>query len=187
VVVLGKSCFAECKRLESVYFSWKRGGGVSRHKEGRQRFKKARKGLHVEEEISYLTVSADLPLEAVTLPERKSTRTETGEHIFTTRDGIPIEGPMTLVEMLDEVNRKFSMKANMPMYEECWTRMRMNSKAQLAQPKVEWTPRWEHMLIALQDQVKVTAWFGISYGYSEELILRKGFECEDFHFWWTPA
>jgi hypothetical protein len=91
---------------------------------------------------------------------------------------------MTLVESLEGINGIFLFNQSEEQREKTWEDMsRIGlSNAQEKQLEKERTPRWEHMLIPPQDQVKVTVQFAASSSYSEELILRKGFEWEDFHF-----
>jgi hypothetical protein len=158
-------------------------GKASIHREGKQRFKAARRGQMTVEDNRYLLVSADVPQEAVILPERIRYLSKSQGHIFRTKEGTPIEGPMPLQEMLDEVNRVFTNETQRASQEATWAISREVGESNWRMPsKLEWTPYWEHMVIRPCYQVKVTAWFGMSAHYSEELILRRCLVWEDFQF-----
>jgi hypothetical protein len=178
-------------------------GRKSRHRSGKACFQAARQGHSENEDSSYLLVSADVPQEAVTLPESRSHWSAERGHHFITGKGEPIEGPMTLQELLDEVNRAFIAQAQMVGYEKTRQLLlkEVDRLARVEKLRVqkEWNPYWEGMTIDPEDQVKTTVHYkGVIDGYDllsqgrsvmangeetlEELILRRGFEWTDFQF-----
>jgi hypothetical protein len=133
---------------------------TSQNRIGKARFQTARQGHSENEDSSYLLVSADVPQEAPTLPERRSHWSAERGHHFITPEGVPIEGAMTLQELVDEVNREFVAKIQMPCYMEV-RQMLLNeadrrARVEMLCVKKEWTPYWEGMLIHPADQVKTT-------------------------------
>jgi hypothetical protein len=122
---------------------------LSRHHAVKVRFEEARqREVSHEEELSYLTVGADLPLEEVTLPV--AIRSWTGEQgqFFHTEQGELIYGPKTEKEYWRdgvEDGRRLLYEKNRAEREE---KLRLKAEAiakreKIYQKEEEWFPRGE--------------------------------------------
>jgi hypothetical protein len=173
-------------------------------------------------EVTYLTVGIDLPEDAVVIPERDRKWTLADVFQYVTNEDIPIMGPITEKEHLEEEKIRKRMKADREKQAKDLAE-KLQREEELAKKKEEeaeskeeeedaphpkqaqnlmanpmameevwrrkweslwniWTPRWEHLEIPLSHQVPITVHIVVEFYWKEELVLRKGFEWEDFQF-----
>jgi hypothetical protein len=155
----------------------------ARHAVGEKGFKEARKKRTVEKpDVSYLTVSIDLPEEAVIVPERGRTLTEANPTFrYVTAEDVPIYGPVTENEHMEERKEEMLQRKEETRQKQLDEGKRQKEERKDFDPVSDqvskeeekgpiwnplwdiWTPRWESMNIEHPRQVPVTVRFGFEF------------------------